>query len=124
MANEEFGEISNEKSKPSDADFGVAAKNKEENNLAELIKKNIRWSQLIYEQNRKIRRSMLLAAIASWLRVLLIAIPLILAIIFLPPLIQNLLNQYSSVLSNVNSVSSETDSLTNQIKSIINSMQK
>ncbi|HLD60524.1 MAG TPA: hypothetical protein VJA27_00070 [Patescibacteria group bacterium] len=56
--------------------------------LKELLEKNLKWSQIIYEQNRKINHKLLWAAIASWLRFLIIAVPLILAILYLPRLIK------------------------------------
>lgn len=66
--------------------------------VKELLEKNLKWSQIIYEQNRKINNKLLWASIASWLRVLIIVVPLILAVWFLPPIIQNFINSYSGLL--------------------------
>ena len=54
--------------------------------LKELIEKNLKWSQIIYEQNRKINSKLFWAAAAQWLLVVILLAPLIAAIIFLPPL--------------------------------------
>ena len=67
--------------------------------VAELLEKNLKWSQIIYEQNRKINSKLFWAAVANWLRLLLIVIPLILGLLFLPSFIRGLASQYSSVLS-------------------------
>lgn len=56
--------------------------------LKELLEKNLKWSQIIYEQNRRISRKLAWAAVASWLRFLIIAVPIILGLLYLPPLIR------------------------------------
>lgn len=66
--------------------------------LRELLEKNLKWSQIIYEQNRKINSKLFWTAVANWIRVLLIAVPLILAVIFLPPLLKKALSGYSELL--------------------------
>lgn len=65
-------------------------------NLPELMEKNLKWSQIIYEQNRKINRQLSWILFIGWLRFLLIAVPLVLAFWFLPPLIR----QWGSVYGN------------------------
>lgn len=64
--------------------------------LKELIEKNIKWSQVIYNQNRKINRRLTWMTIGSYLRLALIIVPLILGIIYLPPLIMEFLENYGS----------------------------
>ncbi len=66
--------------------------------IKELLEKNLKWSQIIYEQNRKINNKLMWSAIFSWFRVLLILVPLILAAWFLPPLLKNLQNTYGGLL--------------------------
>src|SRR3989338_6137690 len=66
--------------------------------IKELLEKNLKWSQIIYEQNRKINNKLMWSAIGSWFRILLIAVPLILAVWFLPPIIQGLQSTYGSLL--------------------------
>lgn len=57
--------------------------------VEELLEKNLKWSQIIYEQNRKIQHKLLWLAIGSWVRVLIIAVPLVLATILFSPLLRN-----------------------------------
>jgi len=63
--------------------------NKPQGDIRELMEKNLKWSQIIYEQNRKINNRLLWSAIASWIRLFVIAVPLILALWFLPPFIRD-----------------------------------
>lgn len=62
--------------------------------LKDLMEKNLKWSQIIYEQNRKIHSKMMWTAVAGWIRVVLILAPLIWAAFYLPGLIKNLQNNY------------------------------
>jgi hypothetical protein len=73
--------------------------------LRELLEKNLKWSQIIYEQNRRINSKLFWYDFLSWIRVLLIAIPLILAVIYLPPFIERAWGQYRELLGQVNDIS-------------------
>lgn len=64
--------------------------------LKTLIEKNIKWSQVIYNQNRKIQRRLSWIVFGSYLRLFLILVPVILGIIYLPPLIADAWTQYGS----------------------------
>jgi hypothetical protein len=66
--------------------------------VKELLEKNLKWSQIIYEQNRKIHSKMMWTAVAGWFRVLLIAAPLAWAIWYLPGFIKNLQATYAPLL--------------------------
>lgn len=66
--------------------------------LRELLEKNLKWSQIIYEQNRKINGKLFWYAFSGWLRVFLILVPLVLAVWFLPPLLKNMLGQYQEIM--------------------------
>ncbi len=67
--------------------------------IKELLEKNLKWSQIIYEQNRRINRKLVWAAVASWFRLFLILIPLLLALWFLPPYIRQIAESYSSLFN-------------------------
>lgn len=69
-----------------------------ESSLKELIEKNLKWSQIIYEQNRKINSKLMWMAIASWVKLFIILVPLVLAIFFLPPLLKDVWSQYGQLL--------------------------
>ena len=76
---------------------------KKSDSVQELLEKNLKWSQIIYEQNRKINRKLTWAAIAGWLRLILILAPLVLALVFLPPILKDVWSKYSDVLGLVES---------------------
>src|SRR3989344_3083338 len=63
-----------------------------EDSVQSLIEKNIKWCQVIYEQNRKIKRRLTMMVVGNYLRLFLIIAPIVLAIIYLPPLIEKLLS--------------------------------
>ncbi len=89
--------------------------------IKELLEKNLKWSQIIYEQNRKINSKLMWASIASWFRLLIIIVPLILAIWFLPPIIQNLFDTYGGLLGGkINSATSlpNTNSIDQLLKTL------
>lgn len=67
--------------------------------LRELLEKNLKWSQIIYEQNRKVNSKLLWAAAANWLRLLVIAVPLVLAVWYLPAIIKELRAKYGFLLN-------------------------
>ncbi len=90
-----------------------------ETNLKELIEKNLKWSQIIYEQNRKLNSKLLWMAVSSWLKIFIILIPLIAAGIFLPPLFKGVWSQYGDLLgttSNNGQQTKPTNSLDGFIK--------
>ncbi len=67
-----------------------------ESDLKELMEKNLKWSQIIYEQNRKINHKLAWAAAAGWLRLFIIVAPIILALWYLPALIGKFQSTISS----------------------------
>ena len=69
--------------------------------LKELIEKNIKWSQVIYEQNRKIKHRLTMMVVGNYLRLLLIIAPIVLGFIFLPPLLEDIFGQYGNILGGV-----------------------
>jgi hypothetical protein len=73
--------------------------------LEEKLDKQFALSEKIFEQNRKIRRRLTMFVVASYLKLALILIPLILAAIFLPPLIKPVIEQYQSVVDLSSTVS-------------------
>lgn len=93
--------------------------------VKELLEKNLKWSQIIYEQNRKINSKLLWAAIGSWIKVFLILIPLIIAAIFLAPMAKNLSSLYSDLLTGGVPNTKSTGSLEQMMKLLpLNSAQQ
>ncbi len=84
--------------------------------LKSLVEKNIKWSQVIYEQNQKIKRRMTMMVILGYLRLLVIVVPLVLALIYLPPMFKEMWGQYSSLLG-VGAGSEQISEIMSQISS-------
>lgn len=76
---------------------------KEEKSLSteEMLKKSLQWSQIIYEQNKKIKRRLNLMVWGGAVKWLIILAPIILGIIFLPPLFKQYWSQYGSLLGSM-----------------------
>ncbi len=93
--------------------------------VKELLEKNLKWSQIIYEQNRKINNKLLWTAIGSWIKVFLILIPLILAGIIIAPMAKNLSTMYTDLLSGGGANTNSADSLNQMMKLLpLNSAQQ
>ncbi len=97
--------LKNKKQKSSDKPFGesgsdikIGAPKEDKDDLRGLIEKNIKWSQLIFEQNKKIKKRLTLMAVGSYLRLALIIIPIILGIIYLPAFLSDVWQDYASVI--------------------------
>jgi hypothetical protein len=95
-----------------------APKRESEVDIRELLEKNLKWSQIIYEQNRKINSKLLWTAIGSWFKVFLILVPLILAALFFAPMAKNLSAMYSDLLMGGVPNTKTTDSLEQVLKLI------
>lgn len=61
-----------------------------------LIEKNIKWSELIYDQNKKIQRRLTFLVIGNYVRLLLIFIPIIIAVLYLLPFAGQEMESYAS----------------------------
>lgn len=70
----------------------------ESQTIKELLEKNLKWSQIIYEQNRKINNKLMWSTVAGWVRVFLILLPLLAAAWFLPDLIEKFQNIYNDLM--------------------------
>lgn len=70
--------------------------------LTELIEKNIKWAQVIYNQNKKIQRRLSWMVFGSYFKLFLILVPLILGIIYLPPILSDFFTQYKQVFGGGN----------------------
>lgn len=66
--------------------------------LGELLEKNLKWSQIIYEQNRRINRKLIWMSVMSWIKVAMVLLVVGASLWFLPPLIGNVLGQYQALL--------------------------
>ncbi|MEK7623421.1 MAG: hypothetical protein AAB408_02000, partial [Patescibacteria group bacterium] len=66
--------------------------------IAGLLTKQQALLETIVEQNKKIKRHLFWMAVGGYLRLMIIVIPLILGLIFLPPLLRDAVKQYQSFL--------------------------
>src|SRR3989338_3837517 len=95
MASEKTKTVEEERVK----EAGETSDAKDKKSPEELMRSAIKWSELIFEQNKKIKRRLGWIIFGGYVRLALILVPLILALIYLPPLVQDLLNQYESIFS-------------------------
>lgn len=93
----------------------AAVKTAEPASIQELLEKNLKWSQIIYEQNRRLNSKLLWSAIASWLRFLIIAIPLVIALLYLPPLYREFKVKYGQLLGGAGAASTVAPSSLDQL---------
>ncbi len=70
-------------------------------NVEEMMIKNLQWSQLIYEQNKKIQRRLTLMVITKYVWLALIVIPTIFGFIYLPTLLEQFTKQYGGLLNGI-----------------------
>ena len=75
-----------------------------EPSLKELIEKNLKWSQIIYEQNRKINNKLLWSAIFSWFKFFIVVGSIVSSVVYLEPVLKNVWGQYSDLLGGVSAV--------------------
>lgn len=75
------------------------SKEKPEANLREMLEKNLKWSQIIYEQNRRISRRLLWSLIVGWVKWALIIIFIILSVWYAWPIYRSFQSQYSSIVN-------------------------
>jgi len=66
--------------------------------IKKLLEQNLRLSTEIYRQTKYIKNYVFLAQIAGVLKILLIAVPIAIGIIYLPPLIKDVFGQYKDLL--------------------------
>ena len=68
------------------------------NQIGELLEKNLKWSQIIYEQNRKMNSKLFWSTLSSWMYFFVIIAPVIFALWFLPPVFKDLYSQYQQLI--------------------------
>lgn len=101
-------------------------KNLEQKTLEQLVEKNIQLTEEIHRMSKRMNRYVTIQHILSVVYFLLIVVPLVASIIFLPPLINSLLNPYMELMNNGKEA---TDAMKNisspeNITDILNEAQK
>lgn len=71
--------------------------------MKSLLEKNIKWSQVIFQQNKKIKRRLTMLVVGNYLRLFLILAPIIIGIIYLVPFVSDIIGEYRNILSLIGS---------------------
>jgi len=66
--------------------------------IKKLLEKNLQLTQEVYKMTKSIKSFVIWQRIFGLLKILIIVVPIVLGIIYLPPLIKDLINQYQSIL--------------------------
>jgi len=83
--------------------------------LRELLEKNLKWSQIIYEQNRRIGRKLMWAAVAGWVRFAIIVVPIIIAVILLFPIARDFWQKYQQITGSISQTSQTANNTAEQL---------
>lgn len=76
----------------------INSSNDEKNELILLAKENLEYTKLIYKDTQKIKKYMFWRMIVNIVLITLTVAPIIVALIWLPPLLGDVFSSYSSVL--------------------------
>ena len=71
---------------------------KEAGQVKELLEKNLELSEKIYKNSKYIKKFVITSQILGFLKLLLIVVPIVLGVIYLPPLLKNVYSQYQELL--------------------------
>ena len=66
--------------------------------VKKLLEKNLKLTEEIYKMSKSIKSFMMWQKIFGFLKILIIVVPIVLGIIYLPPLLKNVLGQYQDLL--------------------------
>jgi len=66
--------------------------------IKKLLEQNLEYSKQIYRYTKYVKNYAFWAQVAGVIKILLIVVPIILGIIYLPPLLGNVFEQYKGVL--------------------------
>ena len=90
------GEDTKKEKKPMDSE-------KKSTDIKSLLEKNIKWSQVIFQQNKKIKRRLTMLVVGNYLRLFLILAPIIIGIIYLVPFVSDIIKEYNGLISLIGS---------------------
>lgn len=81
--------------------------------IKKLLEQNLALNREIYRHTKYIRTYVFWAQVAGVIKILLIVVPVVLGIIYLPPLLKNLFEQYKNLIGIQAGVSNPIESLLN-----------
>ncbi len=70
----------------------------ENNKIEKLLEKNIEMTKEVYQMTKKINKFVFWQKIFQTINILIIVVPVVLGIIYLPPLLKGVVGQYQKVL--------------------------
>lgn len=70
----------------------------ESSHIKELLEKNLELTQEIFKMTKSIKSYIVWERVFGVIKLLLIVVPIILGVIYLPPLLKNVIGQYQSLL--------------------------
>ncbi len=79
--------------------------------VKELIEKNLKWSQIIYEQNRRLNSKLFWISLASWFKILLFIAVIGWSFLVLSPFVKNIVDRYYVVAGGSPGTLTSTSSL-------------
>jgi len=66
--------------------------------LKKLLEENLAKNETVYQEMKKIKRYLLITQILSLVKILIIVVPIILAVIYLPPFLNDLFQNPAKIL--------------------------
>jgi len=88
--------------------------------MQEMLEKNLKWSQIIYEQNRRIIRRLTLSAVVAWVKWLFIIAVLIWGAWYGWPIVKKVNQQYESIVGQFQAVTTGKNDETSALQKILN----
>lgn len=92
----------------------------QEQEILKLLKENLEISQEILRLSQKVQRYIFWQRIIGWFYIVLIVGPIILAIIYLPPLLKNTISQYQDLLGQVDGTQGQINQLKQELPKNLN----
>ncbi len=89
--------------------------------IEELLEENQRLLQVILKNSEKTRKYILWGRVVSTIYLIVVVAPIILAIIYLPPLIRQITQPYRELLSSTPEKGNTGSDIINQIEKLLNS---
>jgi hypothetical protein len=70
----------------------------DKNEIRDMLEENLKMTEEIYVMTKKIKNYVAFQKVMSFIYFLIIVVPIVLSIIFLPPLIKNYLDQFNELM--------------------------
>lgn len=86
--------------------------------IKKLLEKNLAMTEEIYKMTKSIKSFVVWERVFGVIKLLLIAVPIILGIIYLPPLLNNVIGQYQSLLGGANGAGAPTGNIMDLLNSL------